>query len=310
MTSSTTTNQITSPPRFWPTSLKYSPRWIGAGVALGTLSTLAVQRGGPASVAALGAVGLVGAYATMIEPRHPVLEQVTLRIPNLPPDLAGLRIGQLSDMHLGLAYTQANTRWAVRQMERERPDLLILTGDFVSTRAAIADLPNLLRPLRAPLGVYAVPGNHDYWEGLEKILTALQPLGIRFLVNRNTPLQRGKTRFWLAGVDYMWNGRIDLDLALANIPTDAFTLLLSHAPDLADVAAQYNIAVQFSGHTHGGHLCLPWLGSFCLPRYGTRYPIGLEQVGSLQLYVSRGLGGRPLRFNCQPEATIFTLMGV
>ncbi len=308
-TSTTSIHQITPPPRFGLAKLKYSPRWLGAGVVLGTLSTLAVQWGGSTSVAALGVAGLAGAsYATLVEPRHPILEHVTLRIPNLPPELAGLRIGQLSDLHLGHPYSHANTHWAVHQMERERPDLLLLTGDFVSTQPAIADLPDLLRPLQAPLGIYAVPGNHDYWEGLDEIITTLQPLGIEFLVNKSRVLQWGTARFWLAGVDDMWGGGTDLALALTDVPADAFTLLMAHAPDLADVAAQYNIAVQFSGHTHGGHLRLPWLGSFCLPRHGTRYAAGFEQVGSLQVYVSRGLGGRPLRLGCRPEATIFTLM--
>lgn len=297
------------PPHFDPTLLRFSPRWLGAGAALGTLATLAVQALGPAAVATLGVTGVAGvAYATLVEPRRPVLERVTLRLPNLPPALVGLRIGQLSDMHLGKPYAYENTRWAVQQMCQEQPDLLVITGDFVSYPDPIADLPMLLRPLHAPLGVYAVPGNHDYWEGVDTICRVLEPVGIEFLINSSRQLRWRGGEFWLAGIDDVWGGTANVDVAMAPVPADAFTLLMAHAPDFADVATRYNIAVQFSGHTHGGHLCLPFLGSFCLPRYGMRYAIGHEQVGDMQLYVTRGLGGLPLRLGCPPEATIFTLV--
>lgn len=307
-THTTQTNHTKARHPFDPTQVRYSPRWMGAGAALSTLAALAVQRGGVPALTALGAAGLAGAaYATLLEPRRPILEHVTLRLPTLPPALEGLRIGQLSDMHLGHPYTEDNTRWAVTQMIREQPDLILITGDFVSFDHAIAALPGLLRPLRAPLGIYAVPGNHDYWEGLATIQAILNPLGIDFLINTNRRLTWRNASFWLAGVDDVWDGAPDLDAALAGIPADGFTLLLSHAPDFATEAAKRNIAAQFSGHTHGGHLHLPLLGSFCLPFYGTRFPVGFEQVGAMQLYVTRGLGGMPLRLGCPPEATIFTL---
>lgn len=311
MTPTTPTVQQTNnlkPARFDPTLVRYSPRWVGMGAALGTLATLAVQWGGVPAAATLGIASVAGAtYATLMEPRRPVLERVTLRLPTLPAELEGLRIGQISDLHLGHPHGHTNTRWAVRQMNNEQPDLLLLTGDFVSFDHAIPNLPELLRPLHAPLGMYAVPGNHDYWEGMDRIQAELAPLGIEFLINTSRRLQWRGREFWLAGVDDMWFGRADLDAALAQVPPDAFTLLMAHAPDFADTAAQRNIAVQFSGHTHGGHLCLPWLGSFCLPKYGTRYAIGLEHIASMQLYISRGLGGLSLRLGCPPEATIFTL---
>lgn len=295
--------------RFDPSLVRYSPRWLGAGAALGMLATLAVQWGGTPTAVALGAASVAGAaYATLFEPRRPVLERVTLRLPTLPAALEGLRIGQLSDMHLGHPHGQANTQWAVQQMGNEEPDVLVLTGDFVSFHHAIADLPALLRPLYAPLGIYAVPGNHDYWEGLDAIRAGLEPLGIEFLINTSTRLDWRGAELWLAGVDDLWHNGADLDAALAQVPPDVFTLLLAHEPDLADAAAERNVAMQLSGHTHGGHLCLPLLGSFCLPLHGTRYPVGLEQVGAMQLYVSRGLGGMPLRMGCPPEATIFTLV--
>ncbi len=297
---------------FDPTRVRYSPRWLGLSAALGagTLATIALRRGkfSRETVLALGSAAVAGAaYATLFEPRRPVLERVTLQSPNLPPTLDGLRIGQLSDLHLGQPYTAANTRWAVAQMVREQPDLIALTGDFVSFENAIDELADLLHPLNAPLGMYAVPGNHDYWEGLDDIRAELEPLGVEFLINANRQLRWRDGLFTLVGIDDIWDGHPDIDQAMTGIARDTFTILLAHAPDFADVAFDYAIDMQLSGHTHGGHLRLPWLGSCCLPFYGTRYAAGLEHAGTTQVYVSRGLGGMPLRLGCRPEATIITL---
>jgi hypothetical protein len=191
-------------------------------------------------------------------------------------------------------------------MMREQPELILITGDFVSYDHAIPLLPDLFRSLKATLGVFAVPGNHDYWEGVRAIRAALEPLGVRFLINAGACLARNGSDFYLAGIDDEWEGEADMQRAL-NERNDLFSILLAHAPDVADEAAHYSVDLQISGHTHGGHLRLPWIGPFALPFYGTRYPIGHLQVGSTQVYVSRGLGGFPLRLNCPPEATIVTL---
>ncbi len=185
-----------------PGRVRYSGRWLGLGAGAAGLAALALARGGRRAAVALGAAGLAGAaYATAYEPRRPRLERLSLRFPNLPPALDGLRIGQLSDLHLGHRYSAENTRWAVAQMCDEAPELLALTGDLVSYTRNIADLPGLLAPLRAPLGIYAVPGNHDHWEGLPEIAAALRPLGVEFLVNASRRLRWRGAELTLAGVD-------------------------------------------------------------------------------------------------------------
>jgi uncharacterized protein len=293
-----------------PGRVRYSRRWLGAGAAGAALGAVALAAGGPLAAAALGATGLAGAaYATLVEPRSPRLERLTLRFAGLPPELDGLRIGHLSDLHLGQPFSAANARWAAAAMAAERPDLLALTGDFVSYDHAIAALPDVLAPLavaRPPLGAYAVPGNHDHWEGVPAIRAALAPLGVEFLMNAHRALPRGAAQLVVAGVDDQWEGDSDLDMALRGAPA-GFRLLLAHCPDVADDAARLGVDLQLSGHTHGGHMRLPGLGSFCLPRHGWSYAVGHERVGDLQLYVSRGSGGLPLRLNCAPEATILTL---
>lgn len=309
-TSSGVTQRLRSGKRFDPTpgKVRYSSRWMGAGAGASALATLALSRGGIPALLALGGVGAIGAiYALLVEPRMPRLEQITLHFPKLPPALDGLRIGQLSDMHLGHRYSAENTRWAVERLMAERPDLLALTGDFVSYDRNIGDLPALLRPLQAPLGIYAVPGNHDHWEGVGAIKEILTPLGVEFLINRSRRLTWNGAEFMIAGVDDIWDGEADLDAALCDTADSPFTLLLCHAPDMADDAADRGVHLQLSGHTHGGHLRLPGLGAFALPRHGWRYSIGHAHAGKAQVYVNRGIGGLPMRLLCRPEATLITL---
>ena len=293
---------------FEPGRVHYTPAWFGLGAAAAAGGLLGLRRYGRRMLAGMGGLGALSlAYMAIVEPTRPRLERVTLSLPTLPAGLDGLRIGQITDCHLGMPYSAGNLAWAVAQMQSEQPDLLVLTGDLVGKRRAIADVPAYLRGLSAPLGIYAVPGNHDYWEGLYDLRGALMLLGIPLLLNEHRQLRWNGVDLWLVGIDDIWEGQHDYAAALQGVPRDAFKLLLAHAPDAADEAARHRFALQISGHTHGGHLRLPFLGPFTRPRYGLRYVMGRYQVGAMALYVSRGLGGLPLRLLCRPEATIITL---
>jgi predicted MPP superfamily phosphohydrolase len=290
-----------------PPRVLYSRQWYAAGAVGGLLALLALRLGGARAAGLLGLLGALGTgYVAGVEPSRPRLRQLTLALPDLPPALEGLRVGQLSDLHLGKRYSEQNVRRAVEWMRHERPDLIVITGDFVSYEHAIARIGPLLRDLRAPLGVYAVPGNHDYMEGVDAITAELAALGIPMLLNEHRRLEWRGGELWLLGVDDVWEGVADLDAALAGVPASSWKLLLSHVPDFVDESAKHGVALQLSGHTHGGHLRLPVIGPFTLPRYGVLYPYGLLQVGVTTLYVSGGLAGIPLRLRCPPEATIFT----
>jgi len=293
---------------FDPTRLSYTRSWFGLGAAAATVGALGLRQFGWPAAAALGGLGAASlAYMKRFEPARPTLERVTMRLPTLPPELDGLRIAQITDAHVGLPQAAENLAWAIEQMRRERPDLIALTGDIAGLKTGITPLPRLLGQLSAPLGVYAVPGNHDYWEGLADVNAALELAGIPLLMNQGLQLGWNGADFWLGGVDEIWDGRPDFAAARAGAPDGAFAILLAHSPDVADDAAAHGFALQLSGHTHGGHLRLPLLGPFARPRYGTRYVMGRYQVGAMALYVSRGLGGEALRLFCRPEATIFTL---
>ncbi len=167
-----------------------------------------------------------------------------------------------------------------------------------------------VRPLSAPLGVFGVRGNHDWYRGVEPVTEIASAAGIRMLVNASVAVQRGGESLYLASVDDLYGQHHDLGRALAGVPRGAAVILLAHEPDFADTAAlDDRIVLQLSGHSHGGQVRIPLLDATWLPRYGQKYPAGLYQVGGLQLYTNRGIGvvGPAIRFNCRPEVTLFTL---
>src|SRR5215213_852649 len=175
---------------FDPMKITYTRAWFQAGLAAAIVGALGLRRFGWPLAAGLGGLGAASlAYMRRFEATHPTLERITLRLPALPPALDGLRIGQITDTHLGMPFAADNLRWAVEQMRREQPDLIGLTGDLAGLRDGIPEIPPLLSGLRAPLGVYAVPGNHDYWEGLADVQAALMLADIPLLMNEHRHLR-------------------------------------------------------------------------------------------------------------------------
>ena len=251
--------------------------------------------------------GILGLVDNIRNTAFPVLRYVDLPLRDLPEALDGLRIAQLSDFHLGMPLSVRAVRRAVAAVETARPDLIVLTGDFVSYRRHLPLLRHMLRPLQAPHGVYAILGNHDHLAAPAAVARLLGERGVTVLVNEHRAVAIGDATLVIAGVDDMWRGQPDLEAALAGVPAGAPIILLAHAPDYADIAAQAPVAVQLAGHTHGGHIRLPGLGPLVLPRHGICYDQGLWRVGCMWLYVSQGLGGLPLRLGCRTEATLLTL---
>lgn len=263
--------------------------------------------------AGVGAAALSAGWITAIEPNWPVVERVSVRLPRLAARLDGLRVAQLSDLHISHYTTQADIGRSVVLAMRQQPDLIVVTGDFIWRQATeyAEQLVEPLRNLAAPLGVYAVLGNHDHWEGAETVAAVLAQSGVRLLVNQAVRLN-ADAALWVVGVDDVWERKHDLRRALADVPADACKLLLVHEPDFVDRAAHFPVDLQLSGHSHGGQINLPLVGRPVLPYLGQRYPAGLYQVGSLALYTNRGIGviAPPIRFNCRPEVTLLTLRAV
>lgn len=258
-----------------------------------------------------GAAG--GGYALEVEPGWLAVEHVAISLSGLPQAFNGLRIAQLSDLHAGPT-PLAHIARAVDLVATTQADAIVLTGDFVSGRADYArDLVPFLAALQAPLGVFAILGNHDHWTDAGVVGAHIRTAGVRLLRNEAVPLARAGQALWLAGVDDVWERRADLPRTLADVPAGAPVVLLAHEPDYADEVAELkgaaSLLLQLSGHSHGGQVRIPGLGTPILPYLAEKYPAGAYRVGEMWLYTNRGVGTiRPrVRLNCRPEVTLLTL---
>jgi uncharacterized protein len=244
-------------------------------------------------------------------------------LPGLSPAFDGFRIAQLSDIHLDEYTEPFLLNDAIHHINSMNPDAVFITGDFVTYGILPAKLAigsawqcaNLLSQLECPHR-YAVVGNHDVLLSQAAVIEALAANGITALDNAHLPIERDGARFWLAGVDDPVEGlpipEQAIPESIRNVPHEPI-VLLCHAPDYVDdllvTPAGRAISLMLSGHTHGGQVRIPLIGATNLPPLGHKYVEGWFRFGDLQLYVNRGLGtvGVPVRFDCPPEITLFTL---
>lgn len=262
-------------------------------------------------VAATGLVAGIGttAYAHDVEPNHPRVEEREIALAGWPRAAAGMRIGQLSDFHCQDEHSVARTRQAVQMMLAQKPDVVFLTGDYISHGPAdywARRCTDALAPLTGvPGGVFAILGNHDWWAP-NTVARHLRRVGFQNLRNQSVPLPHAPG-VWIVGLDDRYVCVQDPKVALEGVPPDALKLLLVHEPDYADEAPA-GFALQLSGHSHGGQIRLPGLPLHC-PKYGRRYPEGLQQGPHHPVYTSRGIGmmGPQMRFCCPPEVTILQM---
>ncbi|NLE45650.1 MAG: metallophosphoesterase [Chloroflexi bacterium] len=266
------------------------------------------QISGCGGMLVLSAAGGVG-YMSAVEPRRLVLERVDVRVETLPSRLGGFRIVQLSDIHCGPDVRAQDIARAVSMSIDLEPDLVVLTGDYVYQSASYADAcAGELAPLARATQALACLGNHDCRRGAVKVAGALTKAGIVVLRNEARCVRDG---LWVGGLDDALVGWPNVNRVLRQVPSDATLLVLVHEPDYADVvAATGRVALQLSGHSHGGQVRIPLVGAPVLPILARKYPAGLYDLGQMRLYVNRGVGlTRPaIRFNCRPEVTLITLL--
>ncbi len=273
------------------------------------------KRAGRLLVASAIGAGALGAYALLVEPRWLEVTRTTIHLRGLPQGLEGLRIALLTDLHAGEGTSLGLIRRACRLTMREKPDLVALTGDFAADDAeSFADVLEAIGCLRAPLGVYAVPGNHDHVVGIRTWHreVAAHPT-ITDLTNMALLRDVRGARLCIAGVDDLSKGTPQLD-ALPPPEMRETTILLAHDPAQAERArrAYDQVDLVLSGHTHGGQVRLPWLGAIRSPAARDKlYDEGLRRRPWTQVYTSRGVGTvhLPVRFFCRPEIAILTLTG-
>lgn len=240
------------------------------------------------------------------------LTRLELALPGLPLAFDGLRLVQISDFHLGTWLTRSLLAEAVQVVNQQQPDLVVITGDFVTydpARYAPALIGELSR-LESRFGVLAVLGNHDHWSNAHIVAQAAGRAGITVLRNQAQQISLNGSALYIAGLDSASAEHDDLELLLSRLPGGAPAILLAHEPDLAEQnAACGRFMLQLSGHTHGGQVILPYLGSPITPYLGAKYRAGLYTLNGMPLYTNRGLGTAEIhiRWNCPPEITVLTL---
>jgi uncharacterized protein len=267
--------------------------------------------------AALAAVGFP-LYAAEISRHEISIERHAIKLDRLPGAFRGLRVVQISDFHYAEYTEPIFLREIVHQVNRLKPDVVVLNGDYVTiglfsqerTRMFAYKCAEILSRIECPLR-YSVLGNHDSTFAEDAVIDALTIHGLSPLQNAFTPLERDGKRLWFAGSGDVVYGQMDLDKAIppASRIDGEPVILMVHEPDVLPRIAKHNVDLMLSGHTHGGQVRLPFLPAFDLPNYGKHYVEGLFRHGPTQLYVNRGIGtvGLPFRFNCPPEITEITL---
>ena len=259
----------------------------------------------------------VPAYGAIAARSRKVVERVVVPVAGLPPQLDGLTIAQMSDIHAGLFMRESQIREYVEVANSLNPDIVALTGDFVATKSAqVAPFLTAVSALKAKYGVYGCLGNHDLFANAEELIEGgFAQLGFKLLRGENEIIDVGGAKLNIIGVDYIgFNSKVrSLKEAMGEISTDGTTLLLLHSPQLFPQAADAGIDLTLSGHTHGGQIALNFGDLVLAPaRLSTMFIAGLFKIGDSHLYVNRGLGttGPPIRIGAPPEITHITLKAV
>lgn len=229
-----------------------------------------------------------------------------------------ITIGVASDLHVGAPHVGMDMlRRIVADLNASKPDLILLPGDFVhhglidGETVSPEDIAAELGALKAPLGVYATLGNHDWWFDGDRMKKALEAVGIPVLENSSLALTSLTQKIWLVGIGDDMTGHANAPKALANIPIDAHLIVMLHDPANAPELPRQSI-VAFAGHTHGGQVRLPLLGALVTPgRSPLSHSLGWLPDVPAPTYVSAGIGTSilPIRFNCPPEYVVLRLSG-
>ncbi len=254
----------------------------------------------------------MGLYAFWWEPSSLVVNTTTLALPHWSEPLT---IAALSDLHIGSAYNGLpKLREVVERTNAQHPDVVVLLGDFSNyDRRIVAHTPGtdpndyapILAQLRAPLGVYAVLGNHDWWDNGAQIGQVLESHGIRVLSNRAARIERNGRAFWIGGLDDLWTRQPDIPGVLAQTNPAEPVIFITHNPDIfPNVPAR--VSLTLAGHTHGGQVDIPFFGR---PVTVSDYNKGEIVERGRHMFVTTGVGtsGLPVRFRVPPEIAILRL---
>lgn len=252
-------------------------------------------------------------YAHSVEPEWVEVTRRALTIPGWPPTFDGLRVAHLTDLHHSPMVSLEYLEGCVTTVKRERPDLVVLTGDYVTQgrrKEFIEPVAAAVGNLAAPLGVFASLGNHDVWAGAPAVCEALARHGVAVLRNQHADLSRRGGGLSVVGLGDLWTEGVDLAGAFREVPADRASLILMHNPDTFEEWPAGRPGLILAGHTHGGQVVIPGYGPPFVPsRYGRKYARGLFERADATMYVNRGLGTTVVhvRFLARPEIALLTI---
>jgi predicted MPP superfamily phosphohydrolase len=268
----------------------------------------------------LGAIilvlGLLAFWAFLIEPNRLVVREQTVQLANWPSELNGLKVAVISDIHAdGWSVNDKKLRLIVERTNQLNPELIVILGDYISSDGIVTRLVQpeefavVLKNLRAPLGVYSVLGNHDWWHDGARVRRVLEQNGIRVLENQAVQLNVRGTSMWLVGLSDLWTRPQQIEATVDNVPQGEPMIALAHNPDIFPKLPQ-RVPLLLAGHTHGGQVTFPLIGTVVHSSdFGERYNRGLVFENNHHLFVTSGIGTSilPVRFGVPPEIVLLTL---
>ncbi|WP_028411053.1 metallophosphoesterase [Bacillus sp. 123MFChir2] len=256
-------------------------------------------------------------YAKFIEPSLLSFTNHTLHSPLIPQGFNGVKIVQFSDLHLGYYYSLQQLSKVVTKINEKKPDIVFFTGDLIDNYQTYEDTPfvsSILQTIHAPLGKFAIFGNHDHGGyGTEYYGHIMKQSGFEILQNTEKRIRLlDGSEISIFGIDDIMLGNPDIHGILKQAQDYLYTIVLVHEPDVAPHIANFPINLQLSGHSHGGQVQFPFFGAIITPTFAKHYIEGFYHIKKkyeLLLYVNRGIGTTrvPFRFLAKPEITLFTL---
>ena len=253
-------------------------------------------------------------WAFFIEPNRLVVRHQTIQVSEWPQELSGIRIAVISDLHVGARFIDDDKlRLIVRRTNELQPSLIVILGDYMTGRAGTTNPPEtfavILKELKAPLGVYSVLGNHDWWFDGSRVRRALKANGMRVLEDEFTELRFQSGSFWLVGLADLWTRPQRVEQTIAQIPQGRPIIAITHNPDIFPQVPT-RVPLLLAGHTHGGQVRFPLIGTVVQASdYGERYVRGHVFEQNHHLFVTTGIGTSimPVRFAVPPEIVLLTI---
>lgn len=262
-------------------------------------------------IGGLISTGLVGTYSIFIERLHYQLNHYALKFKNLPIEFDGYKILHLTDIHVGPYLSFNSYKKLIEKVRTINADIIVLTGDYTHRLSDLREIRKVwheLKTLDAPDGVLNVLGNHDHWDAGRYILDYLEESGqsLRF---KTKIIKRGNAEIVFGGAGDFWEDHMNVEHIFKNVHNDQFKVLLAHNPDTIDTINDMDLDLTISGHTHGGQVVFPFLGSTVLPVKNYEYDYGIKDTTMGKLFISRGVGTSilPIRFSCAPEFALLEL---